>query len=48
MIIEGVGKSLNMPPRMGLKCGGIKDLEGVGRGLERGCRGVFREGEKES
>ena len=31
MIIEGVGKSLNTPPRMGLECGGIKGLEGLGR-----------------
>ena len=31
MIIEGVGKSLNTPPRMGLKRGGIKGLVGVGR-----------------
>ena len=31
VIIEGVGKSLNMPPRMGLECGSIKGLEGLGR-----------------
>ena len=31
MIIEGVGKSLNTPPRMGSECGSIKALVGVGR-----------------
>ena len=31
---------------MGLKCGGIKGLEGVGREDIEGVWGVFREGEK--
>ena len=34
MIIEGVGKSLNTPPRIGLECGGIKGLEGVDNRVE--------------
>ena len=41
VIIKGVGKSLNMPPRMGLECGSIKGLEDVGRELERDMGWVY-------
>ena len=47
-----MGKSLNIPPRMGLKCDSIKGLEGVGRGLERdigeGGNSVVGVGKEES